>query len=170
MTDTFLKTIRFDGSDAHAFAHAAEPDEWAVSGAFAFANLAREEITGKTRQAFANGFLGLDSFGRATFTAVAPINATEIEQLELRLARHFVDAYGAPDIDAARGAAQEEIDFVADLTKGVLINTLFVVSRAFDDDGRIRESFRRLERRIDGGPIQLAPDQAPETEGNTNAG
>ena len=33
-----LRTIRFDASDDTVFAHAAGPDEWAVSGAFAFAD------------------------------------------------------------------------------------------------------------------------------------
>ncbi|MEL6873324.1 MAG: DUF6505 family protein, partial [Pseudomonadota bacterium] len=35
-----LRTIRFDGSDAYVFERAAEADEFAVSGAFAFADLA----------------------------------------------------------------------------------------------------------------------------------
>jgi hypothetical protein len=37
----FLRTIRFDASDDHVFDRAAEPGEWAVSGAFEFA-VARE--------------------------------------------------------------------------------------------------------------------------------
>ncbi|MGI9386569.1 MAG: DUF6505 family protein, partial [Methyloligellaceae bacterium] len=35
----FLRTIRFDESDDHVFDRAAAPDEWAVSGAFAFAEI-----------------------------------------------------------------------------------------------------------------------------------
>ena len=33
----FPRTIRLDASDERVFAQAAEPEEWAVSGAFAFA-------------------------------------------------------------------------------------------------------------------------------------
>jgi hypothetical protein len=51
-----LKTIRFDASDERVFELAAMPEEWAVSGAFAFAGLGADAIAGKTRQAFANGF------------------------------------------------------------------------------------------------------------------
>ena len=46
----------------------------AVSGAFAFSNLAEGDLTGKLRQEFANGWLGLESFGRATFIAVTSYN------------------------------------------------------------------------------------------------
>lgn len=159
MTARFLKTIRFDASDTFAFPLAAEPDEWAISGGFAFADLEPGEVTGKTRQAFANGFLGLNSFGHATFTSVATMTDTERDAITDRLARHFVDAYGAPDIAEARAAAAGEVAFVEDLVKDTLINTLFCVSRAFDDDGQIVESFRKLERRIDGGPIYLGEEE-----------
>ena len=56
----FPRTIRLDESDAFAFPCAAEPGEWAVSGAFAFAERDPAGIGGKDRQAFANGFLGTD--------------------------------------------------------------------------------------------------------------
>ena len=91
MTARFLKTIRFDASDSFAFPLAAEPDEWAISGGFAFADLEPGEVTGKTRQAFANGFLGLTSYGHATFTSVATMTDAERDAITDRLARHFVD-------------------------------------------------------------------------------
>lgn len=159
MTARFLKTIRFDASDGFAFPLAAEPDEWAVSGSFAFADLEPGEVTGKTRQAFANGFLGLTSFGHATFTSVATMTDAERDAITDRLARHFIDAYGAPDMAEARQAAAGEVAFIEDLVKDSLINTLFCVSRTLDDDGRIVESFRKLERRIDGGPIYLGEEE-----------
>ncbi len=149
----FLRTIRFDATDTFVFANAAEPDEWAVSGAFAFAELAQHEITGKLRQAFANGFLGLTSFGRATFACVGELGEGERAFLERRLAEHFVEQYGAPDIETARPAARDEIEFVAELVRDSAVNTIFAVHRAFDDDGRIREQFRRIEQRIKDGPI-----------------
>ncbi|MGD9830923.1 MAG: DUF6505 family protein, partial [Hyphomicrobiaceae bacterium] len=66
-----LRTIRFDRSDERVYEVAAAESEWAVSGAFAFAGVEREALVGKVRQAFANGFLGLPSFGRSTFAVVA---------------------------------------------------------------------------------------------------
>ena len=47
-TMRFPRTIRLDASDEHVFERAAAPDEWAVSGAFAFAQLASEDLRGKT--------------------------------------------------------------------------------------------------------------------------
>ena len=85
-----LCTIRFDNTDERVFEVAAQSEEWAVSGAFAFAHLAPAEVTGKTRQAFANGFLGLASFGRSTFAAVAEAKPGVREEIEARLAEHFV--------------------------------------------------------------------------------
>ena len=161
MTLRFLKTIRFDASDTFAFPLAAEPDEWAISGGFAFADIEPDDLKGKLRQAFANGFLGLGSFGHTTFACVANMTAAEREQIIDRLARHFIDVYGAPDAQAARDAADSEVAFIEDLVKDSLINTLFCVSRTLDDDGQIVEAFRKLERRIDGGPIYFGEEEQP---------
>lgn len=139
-----LRTIRFDESDTRVFAEAAESGEWAVSGAFAFSALKPEEITGKTRQAFANGFLGVASLGRSTFAVVAEADDAAEHEIAYRLALHFVDRYGAPDAEAALPAAREEIAFVADLCREQPINTVFTIRRTFDGDGRIREELRTI--------------------------
>lgn len=141
----FLRTIRFDESDAHVYDTAAAPDEWAVSGAFAFSGLEPDQVQGKIKQAFANGFLGLDSFGRSTFAVVAEIDEEEHGRVEQRLAAHFVAHYGAPDVAAALPAAREEAAFVSDLCAEALINTVFTVRRHFDDQGEIREEFRTIQ-------------------------
>lgn len=148
-----LRTIRFDGTDEFVFERAAEPDEWAVSGAFAFAALDREAVTGKVRQAFSHGFLSVQSFGRSTFVCVAELDQLQRRDLERRLAQHFVEQYGAPDVESALPAAQEELQFIADLVADVPVNTVFVVRREFDEDGQIREQFRTIEQRVEGGPI-----------------
>ena len=141
----FLRTIRFDTSDDNVFEQAAAPEEWAVSGAFTFANLDPEAISGKAKQAFANGFLGISSFGRSTFATVAEITEEELAALEQALAAHFVAAYGAPDEQSALPAAKEETAFVLDLCADPLINTVFTVRRHFDEDGQIREEFRTIQ-------------------------
>jgi len=140
----FLKVIRFDGSDDHVFERAAAPDEWAVSGAFAFAHLADAEFTGKLRQAFANGFLGLPSLGRTTFATVAAIDDEQWQAVEDILTRHIHEAYGAPDEAAARAAAADEMAFIAELAGGQPVNTVLTVRRVLDGDGRIREEFRDI--------------------------
>ena len=42
---------------------------------------------------------GLDSFGRATFVAVCPIDEATYEALIDRLAIYFVESWGAPSFD-----------------------------------------------------------------------
>lgn len=145
----FLRTVRFDSSDDHVFEAAARPDEWAVSGAFAFAGLSPDAVTGKRRQAFANGFLGLATFGRSTFACVATIAPAALETVEQSLAAHLVAHYGAPDVESALPAAREEAAFVQDLVGAALVNTVFTVRRQFDKEGRIREEFRTVQAPTD---------------------
>ncbi|WP_282609823.1 DUF6505 family protein [Pelagibius sp. Alg239-R121] len=136
----FPRTIRLDQSDLSVFELAAEPGEWAVSGAFAFAGLAEADLHGKTRQAFAHGFLGLGSFGRSTLVVVTEIDAATYNRLIDALAQHFIDHFGAPDLSAARPVAEEEAAFAASLCDHP-INTLLAVSRELEERG-IVESFR----------------------------
>lgn len=140
-----LRTVRFDSSDDHVYASAAAPGEWAVSGAFAFQALEDAAIAGKTRQAFANGFLGLTSFGRSTFAVVTEATGEEAAAVADALARHLTAVYRAPDVETALPAAHEEIAFVADLCRDAPINTLFTVRRTHDADGAIAEEFRTIK-------------------------
>lgn len=164
-----LRVIVFDGSDGRVFERAAQSDEWAVSGAFAFTQLAPEALAGKTRQAFANGFLGLPSLGRSTFVSVGEATAADHRALVDMLAAHFVDAWGAPDREAAVAAAQEEVSFAAGLARDLATNTLLTVRRSLDAEGHIREEFRSI------APTDVAADEtahgttasAPDREGST---
>ena len=82
---------------------------WPVNGRcpvpFAFAHLDAEAVVGKTRQAFANAFLGLPSLGRSTFATVTHADAHETEAVIELLADHILTDYAAPDLAAARAAA-----------------------------------------------------------------
>ena len=138
------RTLRFDESDPRIFEPAAEPDEWAISGAFAFSDFTEADLEGKARQAFANGWLGLESFGRATFVAVSQIEAAEYEAQIDALAAHFVACWGAPDAEAARPVAAEELAFMASLCEEHPANTLLVVERKLVDAG-VSESFRAIK-------------------------
>jgi hypothetical protein len=139
----FLRVIRFDMSDDHVFDRTAMVDEWAVSGGFAFAGLEDDDIKGKTRQAFANGFLGLPSFGRSTFAVIAPIEPDEYEAVVSLLADHLIAEYGAPGPAEAKRAAEDECGFVADLCRDQPVNTVFTVRRVLEG-GDIREQFRNV--------------------------
>ncbi|GMG84226.1 DUF6505 family protein [Paralimibaculum aggregatum] len=140
------RTIRFDESDERVFARAAEPGEWAISGGFAFSDWSEEQLAGQARQEFANGWLGLGSFGRATFVAVTEITEAEYAALTETLAAHFVEAFGAPDIETARPVAAEELGFMRAMCEDHDPNTLLVVERELVDAG-VSESFRAIRAR-----------------------
>jgi hypothetical protein len=137
------RTIRFDESDGLVFARPAEPGEWAIPGGFEFSNWTEGDLTGKARQAFANGWLSVESFGRATFVAVAKAEPDEVATLTVALAQHFVTLYGAPTDAAAREAAEAEIAFMAELCEDHGPNTLLAVSRELTESG-VKESFRAI--------------------------
>ena len=135
------RTLRFDDSDERVFERPAHAGEWAISGAFEFSNWTADMLSGQARQAFANGWLGLDSFGRATFVATAKIEEPEYAALIDRLAAHFVEQYGAPDVAAARPVAEEELRYMRELCEEHDPNTLLVVSRELVEAG-VSETFR----------------------------
>jgi len=141
----FLKTIRFDPSDTHVFESAAPSDEWAIPGGFSFGGMNENNITGKLKQAFSNGFLSIESYGFSTFVSVAEIDQVEADGLKNNLASHFMANFGAPSKQEALRAANSEIDFVLEMCARVAINSIFALQRFFDDDGEIKEEFRIVD-------------------------
>jgi hypothetical protein len=147
-----LRTIRLDPSDTFVFERAAEPGEWAVSGAFMFADVDPSELTGKGRAAFRSGFLGVASLGWSTLTQIVEATAADRAALVEALAQQLVENFGAPDLAAACAAAEEEADFVAALCEQPQ-DTLIAVRRTFEN-GLIREAFRTLRPRGRGKPMR----------------
>ena len=137
------RTIHFDESDQQVFTRPADTGEWAVSGGFEFSNWSDADLTGKARQAFSNGWMGIDSFGRATFVAVAQVSETEISEATQALAEHMVEVYGAPSPEVAYVAATHEIEFMQELCEDQDPNTLLAVSRELTDAG-VKEQFRAI--------------------------
>ena len=140
-----LRTIRFDDTDNNIFGIAAAPDEWAISGAFAFVDVDPDTLTGKEKQAFRNGWLGLTSFARATFVSAAEADGDAFQQCSERLGQHLIDVYGAPSRQEALAAATAEMEYIAEFCRDVPINTLFAILREFDEEGAIHEEFRIIE-------------------------
>ena len=138
------RAIHFDESDTRIFAVPARTGEWCVSGGFEFSDWGEADLVGKSRQAFANGWLGLETFGRVTFVAVTNVEEGEVETLTALLARHFVSHYGAPSEEAATPAARAEIAHMAELCGDAAPNTLLTVSRELTGAG-VKESFRMIE-------------------------
>jgi len=155
-----LRTVQLDKSDQHAYPVAAEPGEWAVPGSFLFADLEPDSLTGKRRVAFTGGWVGVDSLGFSTFVEIVACDAADLDQAALKLARHFVERFGAPDLEVALPVAREEVDYAASLCTEKA-HTLLALQRSHEAAG-IRESFRviRPERAPDHAPIwSIEPDE-----------
>ena len=141
----FPRTIRLDPSDTFVFARAAAPGEWAVSGAFVFWNRDLTALEQKQRVALRSGFLGIDSLGWSTLAIVTEATEAERQAMIERLAAQLMEKFGAPDIEAARLAAEEEIAFSGSLCDHPP-QTLLAVQRTVEN-GEIRERFRTLKPR-----------------------
>ncbi|KPA19937.1 hypothetical protein shim_38960 [Shimia sp. SK013] len=155
------RAIHFDESDQRIFFNPARTGEWAISGGFEFSNWGDGDLTGKARQAFANGWLGVETFGRVTFVAVTSIEETELATLEQALAKHFVDLYGAPSLEAALPVAQDELRHMIELCDEHDPNTLLTVIRELSDTG-VREQFSAIkpaEAELDQFAVHAVPDE-----------
>jgi hypothetical protein len=147
-----LRTIRLDPSDTFVFEQAAEPGEWAVSGAFIFWDRDPATMEGKERAAFRSGFLGVQSLGWSTLVQI--VEASDDDRLAAieTLARHLVAEFGAPTVEDAMAAAEEEFTFAGSLCEHAL-DTLVAVHRTFEN-GEIREAFRTLRPRGERKPMR----------------
>ena len=157
----FPRVIRLDSSDRQVFAQAAEPGEWAVTGSFAFLDQDPARLEPKERLAFASGWFGTASGGRATLVEVAEITEAQFFQVVERLARHFVEHYGAPSLADALPAARAEADDAAALADHKL-HSLLALERELGDQGLVeRIRVIRPERAGDHAKIWRI---VPETE------
>lgn len=141
------RTIRLDPSDTFVFGRAAEPGEWAVTGTFLFHAADPSTLSGKERQAFRAGFLGIESFGWSTLVTIVEAREEERAVAVVTLAERLATHCGAPDPASARAAADEEISFAQSLCDHP-VGTLLGLHRVVEAAG-IRESFRTLHRRPD---------------------
>lgn len=148
------RAIHFDESDTRVYHSPARTGEWCVSGGFEFSDWGQADLEGKARQAFSNGWLGLETFGRVTFVAVTQVEEAERAALAETLAAHFVTYYGAPSKEAAMPVAEDEIAHMAELCEDHTPNTLLTVARELTESG-VRESFRVIEPQ-DAGLEQFA--------------
>ena len=141
----FPMIIRIDQSDLYILDNPAQPGEWAVSGAFAFAggDVDPANLDGADEIAFATSFMGTVSFGWSTFVVVQEVEAAEFEAIVDTLADYFMAHYNAPSRDAAMTAAREEANFAASLCDHPL-GTLLGIERSIGNDG-VTEQFRIVD-------------------------
>ncbi|MEM6481528.1 MAG: DUF6505 family protein [Pseudomonadota bacterium] len=143
------RAIHFDERDMNVMHHPARTGEWCISSGFEFSNFTQSDLVGETRQAFANGWLGLETFRRVTFAAVTRIEPFERDALALNLADNFVERNGAPDRATALPVAKEELRQMVELCDEHLRGTVLTVARALTEAG-VRGSFRMIEPRAAG--------------------
>jgi hypothetical protein len=86
-----LRTIALDPSDTFVFDVAAEPGDWAVSGAFRFCDRDPATLAGKDRAAFRGGFLGVQSWGWSTLVQIVPATEGDRSALVELLAGQLVE-------------------------------------------------------------------------------
>ena len=147
----FLKAVRLDASDSLVYSHdgAARDGEWLVSGGHAVC-----DPTGSSHRTpqchCLISFVGVESHGRCTIAEVVEIDATGYRQIIERLTRHFVDDLGAPTVEAARAAAEDEAGYTADLCESFNREVWITVKRTPADDG-IKEHYSVFKRLMIGG-------------------
>ena len=163
-----LRTIELDPSDTFVFDVAAEPGDWAVSGAFRFYDRDPAGLTGRDRSAFRGGFLGVQSWGWSTLVQIVPATEDDRRKLVELLSMQLVDRFGAPDLATAGVAAEEEVAFAESLCTHP-VSTLIAVHRSAAD-GDVRESFRKLKLREGSGHskafsfMEVEDDPEPESD------
>ncbi len=157
----FLRTFRLDDSDDHVYAPAAAAGEVAVPGTFVFtfSDEDPEALAGKARQAFRTGFLGLESFGWSTVVQIDEISEAEYKGAIEGLARHMVEAWGAPSLAEALPFARQEIEYAAGLCEDAP-GTLLALERRSDEEG-VHEAFKRVQ-----GPREQPVRQVADWRGH----
>jgi len=146
----FLKAVRLDDSDARIFAGeggSAEDGAWVVSGGYAVCDLAQGHRT--TRCHCDSTFIAAGARQRCTLAEVAEIDDAAYEQVIQALSRHFFEELGAPTIEAARAAAEDECAYTADLAEGFPAEAWITVSREPTADG-VGERYSVFKRRMIG--------------------
>mgnify|MGYP007046914791 CR=1 FL=1 len=104
------KTIQLDVSDRLVFDRPAEVGEWAIAGTFSFVDGDPSGWSNKQQLAFRSAWLGIGSFGNATFVQVTDISRDDYEQAIESLAAYLAEDFNAPNPAAASQAARQEID------------------------------------------------------------
>jgi uncharacterized protein DUF6505 len=147
-----LRTIRLDPSDTFVFERAAEPGEWAVTGSFVFWHEDIASLGGKARSAFRAGFLGVWSLGWSTLVQIVEASEQDHQAAVDALAEQLAAKFGAPTLQDAKAAAEQEFTFANSLCTPPE-GTLIAIHRV-EENGEIRETFRSLRPKDGPKPLR----------------
>jgi len=141
-----LQAVRLDATDERVFPAAAAAGEWLVPAGALWAGVDPARLDRKTRLAFRAGFLGIESFGFASFARAAPIEPAAFAALRPRLAEGLLARAGAPHRPAADAAAAAFLEDSASLARDLPASALLAIERWVDPQtGELRERLRKLE-------------------------
>ena len=148
-----LRTIALDPSDTFVFDVAAEPGDWAVSGAFRFCDRDPAKLTGKDSFGLPQRLSRRAVLGLVDAGADRPRDRGRSPYAGGTAGRATGRSGSARRILQPRSlAAEEEVAFAQSLCTHP-IGTLIAVHRSASD-GEVRESFRRLQLREGQEPRQ----------------
>lgn len=133
----FLRAVRLDVSDSNIFAAegAAEDGDWLVSGGYA---VCPELGSGNHRRPGCRcdlSFVALDSQKRCTIAEVVEIDEATYQSHIETLTRHFLEDLGAPSVEVARAAAEDEVAYTADLCESFAPEVWITVKRTPTEEG-----------------------------------
>ena len=139
------KSIKFDKSDSLVFERNSIEGDWAIPGGFIFSFLKEEDIVGKVKQAFSNGFFCLPSFGFSTFVCVASFSEKDFDEAINTLGNYMLLNYNAPSELEAMRVAKNELIFMSDICKNHELGSLLSINRIITNQG-IKEEFRKISK------------------------
>lgn len=146
----FLRAVRLPATDAAlARAHGLlEEGAWVVSGGFAICDLGagghwHPECRCDT------SFVGLASRNRCSVAEVVEIDEGIYRNHVEALARHLLAEWGAPSMEVARTAAEDEVAYTADLCESFSPEVWITVQRRVEG-GDIKEHYSVFKRLLVG--------------------
>ena len=143
----FLKAVRLDNSDTELYRQhgACDEDEWVTSGGFAVCNLA-VGYRCQPRCHCDASFVSLTRRARCTIAEVVEVEDADLEIFKDQMAQHLLFDWKAPDFDTARGVAEEEINYTAELAATFPAAVWVTVARSAGLDGAIDEKYNQYQR------------------------
>lgn len=146
----FLKAVRLDDSDDQLYRGAAcDADEWVTSGGFAVCDLARGYRCDPPCHCDAS-FLSLTRHARCTLAEVVDVTDADLEIFKDQMTQHLMFDWKAPDESTARGLAEDEVRYTADLAGSFAGEVWITVKRTPGVDGAIEEKYDQYKRLLIG--------------------
>jgi len=143
----FLKAVRLDDSDDEMYRQggACDESEWVTSGGFAVCELSAGYRC-EPRCYCDASFLSLTRRARCTIAEVVDVAESDLEIFKDQMTQHLLFDWKAPDFEAARAVASEEVDYTAELAAGFPSEVWITVKRSPGVDGAIDERYDQYER------------------------